>query len=38
MSTRTRTSHKSRVTVTHWLMFALSLLTIAWITFSTTGG
>jgi hypothetical protein len=38
MSTRIRTSHKSRATVMHWLMFALSLLTIAWISFPTTGG
>lgn len=39
MSTRMQSrSHKSGATVVHWLMFALSLLTIAWICFPTTGG
>ncbi len=39
MSTRMQSrSHKSGATVLHWLMFALSLLTIAWFSFSTIGG
>jgi len=29
---------KSGAMVVHWLMFALSLCTIAWITFPVTGG
>ena len=39
MSTRMQSrSRKSGATVVHWLMFALSLLTIAWISFPTMGG
>jgi len=38
MSTRMHSrSRKSGATV-HWLMFALSLLTIGWISFVPTGG
>lgn len=39
MSTRMQSrSRKSRAVVMHWLMFALSLLTIAWVSFATIGG
>jgi hypothetical protein len=39
MSTRMQSrSRKSGATVVHWLMFALSLLTIAGISFATIGG
>ena len=31
-------SNKSGATVVHWLMFALSFLTIGWISFVPTGG
>jgi hypothetical protein len=31
-------SHKSGATLLHWLMFALSFLTIGWISFVPTGG
>lgn len=31
-------SHTSGATVVHWLMFALSFLTIGWISFVPTGG
>ena len=29
---------KSGATVVHWLVFALSLLTIGWVSFVPTGG
>ncbi len=39
MSTRMQSrSRKSGATVMHWLMFALSLLTIAWISIRPIGG
>ena len=39
MRTRNRArSRKSGATAMHWLMFALSFFTIAWISFPTTGG
>jgi hypothetical protein len=39
MSTRMQSrSRKSGAAVMHWFMFALSLLTIAWISFPTIGG
>jgi hypothetical protein len=39
MSTRIRNRlRKTGATAVHWLMFALSLCTIAWITFPATGG
>jgi hypothetical protein len=39
MSTRMQSrSRKSGAAVMHWLMFALSFLTIAWISFATIGG
>lgn len=31
-------SRESGATVLHWLMFALSFLTIGWISFVPTGG
>jgi hypothetical protein len=31
-------SHKRGAAVLHWLMFALSFLTIGWISFVPTGG
>ena len=39
MSTRMQSRlRKSGATVVHWLMFALSLVTIGWISFVPTGG
>jgi hypothetical protein len=39
MSTRIQSRlRKSGASVVHWLMFALSLLTIGWVSFVPTGG